>query len=454
MNLGALREPKTSILPGKRVKEAGETQAKKRPQVRVAAFLDGTDKALEPFDVSRIKDLEKFKARAGDKAQAQAVVYRSGVSPKWKALSGALKIAAHVVIPALLGVLAGPVGVAAGLAIDGILLLDGVTLSGMNELESACYQRRELKEPNWKGRRTYRITQDRTPQIDSKVLRNKPEIKKTSSYDLRCLLYDQFTPEDPDSTDILLVGGHGLGFRQVAGMTVKDFAGALAKKPDIILMESCLEGNLETLSQLQNRAQYAVLSEEPLNADALPVTDMLMEAAGPEKDAGVIAKNMVKTAEKNQRETIKTLAAYDLSRVGETLDNLDKLGHALRGEFNRGNRKEIQAAVKEARKLGQSRLSPINSRLLGFSDLGGFLKALQQKSLEPETLKLAQTAEQSLNRMVIAKTGDKKRRDLSGVSFLSRQTLDKMSMGMDLGKYQDVPLPRGWKRFIDDLWKR
>jgi len=456
-NLGSLNRSRTGESaptpknPAMKSSEPKNSAEPEKPNVRVAAFLDGTEKVVEPFLIKRIDDLEKFKAQAGDKAEARAVVYRSGVSPKRKALTGALTLAAHVAIPAAFGLVGGPVGVAFGLAIDALLFVDGHTMKGLGEIESAVLHRRQTKEPDWKGRRNYQITPDRTDRFDSTILGENSHIRKTSSRDLSNLLYSQFSSQDPNTTDVLLVGGHGLGFRQVAGMTGRNFAGGISKKPDIILMESCLEGNLETLSQLKNQAKYAILSEEPLSVDALPVQEMLLEASTPETDAGIIAKNMVAAAQEHQGETIKTLAAYDLGRVKGTLNDLDSLGGALLKEMEAGKQKEIQAAVKEARKLGKSRLTPLNTLLIGFSDLGDFLTALQGKNLATETMELAKAAEKSLDEMVVAKIGDKKHENLSGVSFLSRNLLDKLPLNQEVGQYQDAPLPANWKRFIEKL---
>lgn len=445
---------------------AGKSEPRKRdgvtpreepsgPNLRVAALLDGTEKRVEPFLIKRMDDLEKLKAEAGDKMEGQAVVFRSGVSARKKALSGALKLAASIA-PLALGALGGPAGVVFALAFESLLFAAHTPMDAIGELDSARHHRRETQEPDWKGERHYRIAPDRTPQIDSEELYGYPGDSRITPGNLTELFYGHFTPDHPETTNVLLVGGHGLGFRQIAGMSGEKFSERIHNQPDIILMESCLEGNLEFLSQLSNRAQYAILSEEPLSVNALPVKEMLREASTPETDAGVIAKNMLKAAKEHQGETIKTLAVYDLGKVDNTLKSLDRLGKALNGEIDRGNRSEIKAALKKARKPGASRLTPLENRLLGFADLGDFLSALQRKNLKPETLKLAKAAKKSLEEMVVAKIGDKKHQNLSGVSFLSRNTMDHLAGSgflnvRELGTYESVPLPGNWKRFIEKL---
>lgn len=424
------------------------------PGVKVLAYVDASEPIVEPFLAARLDTLEKAKADAGSSLEAAARVHRAGASKAGKVMKGLLSAAMEVALPVLGGLVAGVPGlVVGGLGALAYGLL-GNHRTVMGNLASAWEQDKAFPEPLWKGMRTYEIQADRTSGVDSKVTQTQA-LSEPAPSDLRDFLVTQM---DPVRSNIVVVAGHGLGYRNVASMPLQMVAATMevaerdtGRKADVLVMESCLMGNLEALNEMRDAARVAVLSEETLSVDALPLREMLADAARNGGTPQEIGRRMVEAAGKTGQ--VETLAAFDLDKIPALMGSLDTLGERLSDEIEGGRKPEIEAAVKEAMRYPQGHMLFLERKMLSFSDLGGFLDALSSRDLEPVTRQAAADARQALDEAIVAKVTSEEYKQASGVSFQSGLGLGpKMLDGNgQMGSYDSLDLPLGWRGFIEDL---
>ncbi len=428
------------------------------PRVSVIAHIDATEGTVEPFLAGRMDSFEKAKTKAGSDIDITAQVYRAGVSPKSKILKGLGMLAAHVAIPAAGFLLGGPVGLAIGGVIDAGMFVLGVSKQALGTAMSGFVHKKYLPEPDWKGKRTYTVTPDKTPGIDTKPSEidanagNKPTHQQLVNF-----IADGMN-KYPKNTNIVFLAGHGFGYRQVASMPVKelrrtlDDASAIAgKKPDVVVMESCLMGNVEAMSELRNSAKVALVSEEVLSATALPLDDMMADAATKGGTPQEIGKRMIDLVSKSKE--IGTYAAIDLTKMDGVNNALGKLGSNLTKEIAAGNKLEIQAAAKESMKFPQGKLMFLERAIINFSDLGQFADSICKKNLSDATKASAKDLKKAMQDVVIAKTSSHEYSETSGLSF---QTKDMASLASspDMGDYNSVDISASWKNFTRQLWTK
>lgn len=468
MNIGDIRNSiakpnksgKTNInnLAASQKPEEGNKGNADSPKVSVIAHIDATEGTVEPFLAARIDSFEKAISKTEGELDVTAQLYRAGVSPRSKILKGLGTLAAHVAIPALGFMVGGVIGLAIGGVIDAGMFVLGVTRQGLGTTMSGFIHKKHLPEPDWKGKRTYTITADKTPGIDSKPSEiNENSGNKPIGQQLATFISDGMK-KYPDNTNIVFLAGHGFGYRQIASMPVKELRRTLddasltaGKKPDLIVMESCLMGNVEAMSELRNSAKVAVVSEEVLSATALPLDDMMADAAKKGGTPQEIGRRMIDIASKS--EGIGTLAAIDLTEMDGVNNALAKLGNHLLGEIGKGNKPEIQAAAKEAMKFPQGKLMFLERAIINFSDLGGFADALSKKNLSDETKASAVELKKAMEKAVIAKTTSHEYSATSGLSFQMKDMA--ISAGSpDMGDYNSVDISQVWKNFTAELWKK
>lgn len=423
--------------------------------VKVTAFLDASEPVVEPFGAKRVDCLEKAKLDAGPDLDATAQVFRSGTTPREKMISGLKKIGLEVAMPVIGGVVGGPIGFAVGLAMSAGYFVFGAGRQGLGEVMSAHYQRQQLPDGDWKGMRRYEIAADNGPGYDSQAVASTEARFHPKASDLTDLLCSSM---DPYRTNVVYVLGHGLGYRQSASMPVTDLRDSLSEaskktgaQADVLVMESCLMANMEAMNELQGAAQVAVVSEESLQVDALPVREMMADAARGGGTPQEIARRMISIASKER--SIDTLSAIDLTKMPALMQSLDRLGDRLASEIAGGHGPQIKAAVQQAMKYPQGRLSFMERAMTKLSDLGAFLDALPTVGLGDDTAQAAIDARNAMESVVIAeKRGD----GYEGASGLSFQSGTKGLAGLldkapEMDHYADLALPAGWRAFIGAL---
>ncbi|MCE1246383.1 MAG: clostripain-related cysteine peptidase [Firmicutes bacterium] len=426
------------------------------PAINVIAHIDATEPTVEAFLASRIDDFEKAKAESGDQLEVTARLHRAGSSAYRNIMDGVETLGFLVAAPLTGYILGGAAGFAAGGILDAGMIALGVARQGMQKIISGREQGYLLKESAWKGARTYYIEPDKTDGFDTKPTDIKPNELKPGVKELGSFIGSGLK-KYPSSTGILYLAGHGQGYKSIASMPVTDLKKAIeiaadesGKKPDIILMESCLMGNMEALSELRDSAKVAIVSEETIGAASLPLKDILNDAAKnggtPEEIAGRIIE---KTAETR---FVDTLAAINLEKTGPFVESTGKLGDLLSGEIASGKKAEIRNAVKQAMKFPMGRMQFLDRMMTNFSDLGSFLKAIEKADLSQETKNAAMETYNKMQETIILQAVKSKYGEADGISFLAENTPRKDN-APGKGSYNELNIPSGWKNFINNLWK-
>lgn len=144
------------------------------------------------------------------------------------------------------------------------------------------------------------------------------------------------------------------------------FAGGA--KLDLVGFDACLMGSAEVASLWSSYANYLVASEELEPGDGWDYG--ALAALNQSPDAPQLAKRIVddygsyyKQAASDLSNPDVTLAAYDLSRIGDVSDALGELASTLDGRLGEGSYAHLSQARGEARALG---LSSTESRGEGY----------------------------------------------------------------------------------------
>jgi len=417
--------------------------------VRVLGFIDASEPCLEPYAVARVDALEKACADAGPTLEAAVQVFRGGQSRTRKVLTGLAMIGAHVAAPALGFAVGGGVGLALGALAAAGMWASGGLRQGANLILSAAHHRGLMPDGDWTGMRIYEVSADKTAGIDSTMLKEDAGTRRPTAP----ALHDFFrTHAKPAPTTIIYASGHGLAYRSAAGLPATELTEELreavrqsGKKADVLVMEACMLGNLETLSEFSEVARVAVVSEEVLITGAMPVREMMADAAKSGGTAQEIATRMVGMAGPK----LFTMAAVDLDRIPDLLSSLDALGGTLQQEITAGNSGAIRAALHDAAQFPRAADLTVERKLLRLSDLGEFLHALQAQPLDAATLAAARDAEQRLQQAVIARSGAPSYDGATGISF--QNTAAPSLLEWAVGRYEDVRLPAGWTEFLKRL---
>ncbi len=407
------------------------------PRVRVAAYLDATEEHFEPHAVGRVDAFEKAVAAAPN-LEIQAHVVRNGTSAGTKLLRGLGYLAMHVAPPVLGNSLFGLPGLVLGGAVSAYLVYQGYTLEAGKNLGGAFHQPFASPGPFWKGTRTYEIVPDQSDGIDSRVLSQSDSVRPATPEELSGFVKEQL---EPGQTNVLYIAGHGWGPWKVASMHTTSLAAAVEKsgaRPDLVVFESCLMGNLEALSLLRDKASVAVVSEElmvagGMGAGQLPIKAMLAQAARQGGTPQEMGQRMVAVA---RQAGVPTLAAVDLQALDGLLSQLDGLAQAALQQLPT-RREALREALQASAKVPQ-----IDHELGGtadFADLGDFLKRLKALGLP------AEEAEKALRKAVLAHTAGPGHEATTGLSFCTRIPKG----GEEI--YAGLPLPESLRKLVGEL---
>ncbi len=264
------------------------------------------------------------------------------------------------------------VGVAAGLA--GLALGAVAIRSG-----SLLKQGHSVSEPEWEGTRTYEIGPDKSSQLDSPVLEDKPEVH-ASVADLARHAQD---------AQVTLIAGHGHGYFGCAGFSMKELQLA-TRGNDLVVFESCLMSNLEALSQLD--ARYAVASENT-------------QLAGLEQWKPALEQLSEATPEALGRQLLAEPRAGNTTRALLDLDKVDQL------------KQDVEALAKLVPPEVAGPALRASTRLEGtshdFRDLGSVLENLAAAG-DASVKAAAARARASLKGSVLASQGELSQLSIQG----------------------------------------
>lgn len=392
-------------------------------EIHLVSLIDASEEVIEPFAVACMENLERAKSNSNGHLDGTVVLQRSGVPPGVKKMKGhlastapravglGLGIAAgaafgagSLVVPVIGGVLGGVIGGAVGLAVGG--LVGDLAFGRTQLLKHIPYNG---AEPYWGGSRTYELARNKTDAIDSPITAQDPSSKKLDAGAMGELMGQEMAA-NPRDLSVAHVLGHGLAFREAAGMDFGAYramlsqATTLAGRPvDLLLVESCLGGNLESLLATAPYARYAVVSEEVTSAGSVSgafaraVKTTAGHAVTPRQlGQAVIAHNDrgqerllraffgIKPKELDEQATpeevvrstsAETLALVDMSKVEALGQAVDTLGGLLVTEIESGNVRPIRAAVEMAVGTGEP-MMVLPKQSLGVGDLNVFVNGL------------------------------------------------------------------------------
>jgi len=363
--------------------------------VHVVTCVDATEPVLAPFATQIVQQLEELKAIGGPRVTADVMIDRRAASAGSKLVRGLLAagvIAAPVAAGVALGVAAGSllVGAAAGWAGwrgSRALAGRGLAEKSYGNLMSAAQQVLQA-EPGWEGRRTYRIEADRTPAIDSPAVLDEPLPATRQPSDVAAFLASSVIA-CPRGLTVVHMLGHGLAYRAGAGMpfgayrqVLADTAARRGGPVDLLLLESCLQGNLEALQATSPSARYAVVSEELLPATV--VGEMLKGAVQEKGDRAVTPRELGTALVGHAADAsgalgshVQTLTMVDMQRIPALTEAVGRLGDLLADEVADGRVEGIRGALEGTETYPKLPVYRHMAGALALGDLRGLAERLR-----------------------------------------------------------------------------
>ncbi len=328
-----------------------------------------------------------------------------------------LKAAGYTALPALTaaaGVAALAVGISAlaGPAGPVLALLEGAVAVGAGAIS---YQMRHM----FKGGLT--AIKERVkgaadwmrpwPHVQTRVIDKSPKMSQFQQ------LWAENTRAYPHARHVVYVSGHG-DQKSAAGLAYAEL-GQTVRGAEMIMLDACNGGQLESLSKLTNSAQVAIASEHQVNGLGFPM-DRMFGRSEFARDPRKLAAEMVEASSHSQR--AKSLVAVDLQVMkNRLLPGLDALGPALLSQADL--RKQIKSALKESQRSDTGRL---NKKI----DLGNFLARLAQIPGLQQACPQLNATRASFDQTVLAMMGE-------GTITFDRRP--------------DSQLPAGWAKFLKDI---
>ncbi len=370
-------------------------------KVHLVSWMDATEAVIEPMAVDSLNKIEDAHTVGAGNFTADLMLER-------KVMPFPQKMAIGV---AQLGLLAGAgvaVAMGASAALGGSLVGLGVAVAGGALIYHKgsqlflrglghCYSAikdKKIGETPWSGIRTYEVTGNKTPALDGTVtsdvaLAEKREIPTVSDF-----LANGMKKYPKEDITVVHMMGHGLGYRQTAGLGYKDYKSVVddtvtkAGRPiDVLLLESCLEGNLEAVAGVGDKARFVLVSEETIKAGA--VGDLLenttRKTAGQTLTPEQWGREIIDSANvmSNSTDMMKkmlapeTLALVDTAQLPGVVSAVDALGGLLKNEIAT-NADGLKAAVKNTQLYPKMWPHRSTGEKLGMGDLGHFCRNLEK----------------------------------------------------------------------------
>ncbi|MDQ7821385.1 MAG: clostripain-related cysteine peptidase [Candidatus Eremiobacteraeota bacterium] len=466
-------------------------QRAKDPAAHIISHIDASEHIIEPFATSEMQQLENIKSAQGESVKVDAVMVRDTGNPYVKIGTGGAE-GLMILAPSIGGwAISRKKSAAAGLLLMGIggVLSYGIAKSGLGveALRNIVSGAADLTsgEPVWNGTRVYNVQPNTTGAIDSKVV-SQNEALKPDAKALTDFIASQMK-EYPKSTTVVHMVGHGLSYHSSAGFDFKEYSKILndateqARRPvDLLVVESCLEGNVEAILGTFPNARYVIVSEESVAAGILP--DLMKQAldeqlaqgpAGQERqiDAKQLGESMIKHGK--EKSMLSTLALVDMEKVPAFGKSVDTFGTLLAEEAKAGRTAGIAEAVKNTPMYPQGSVTGDMGQKLGMGDLKQFAQNIlrsygdtstgkgevsQEASASPKAQEVRQAAREVLDRLgdaVPAVTTSGSYQGAGGLSIqLPISNLEKLDKTLKENKMTTFPessAPQGWKDFVNAM---
>lgn len=364
-------------------------------RLHLVTWMDATEPVIEPMAVESLNSIEDTQKLGGNHFTGEMMLER-------KVMPFGRKMAKGLVQLGALTAAGGAVAVGACLALSGSPLIGlGLAAAGAGVIHKfgthlflrgaghvySAHLGKKMAEPAWSGIRTYEVTANSSPALDSKLVSEKPLEAKRDLPAVSDFLANGMKKYPREDVTVVHLMGHGLGYRQTAGMPYKEYKTVVdetvqkAGRPiDVLLLESCLEGNLEAVAGIGDKARFVLVSEETINAGA--VGDLLKSTtartAGTSFTPAKWGATMVEAARAmGGPSQPETLALVDTQKLPGVMQALDELGALLQAEVS-SNAEALTAAVKATQLYPKDWPHRSTGEKLGMGDLGHFCRNLQR----------------------------------------------------------------------------
>ncbi|WP_145168859.1 clostripain-related cysteine peptidase [Rubripirellula lacrimiformis] len=318
--------------------------------------------------------------------------------------------------------------------------------------------RYEITEPEEEGI-AYRNVIERLPEADT----GKPESL------LKFLTWG--TDRYPADQRVVVIGGHGDGFRsRRRAIAIDEFGGALdmpeveyvfervgfhKKKIAILGFDACLMGMLEIANHFSKFADYLVASQQIEPGEGWPY-DKVLEHLKHEPKVCDVASDIVDSYVNHyvlHGMTNVTQSAIRLTRTGEAMKSLSLLGKAVASHLDS---QDASTKRESIRTIDMARASSQSFANAEYVDAVHFAENLS-KAIECKVVgKYSRRLIESLNKAVIKNRVLRRSRKLAnanGLSIWFPSTLFSFTVNraryLELNGVEDQP---GWLNFMDDVF--
>lgn len=442
--------------------------------IHVISHMDATESIIEPFATSGLGQMQQATKNGAGHVTADIAIDRE--AHPWQKIGTGAAYSAAVVAPFLIGRhFAKKNG-------DKALLAIGLTLAGAygsyqmvgltnymhDGLGAIISGVADLKSPEgvWSGGRQIHMADGkREAEVTTGSMQGDPDA--ISRY-----LADNMK-KYPSGTTVVHMMGHGLMYRHVSGLPGDQFEKVLAdatreagRPVDVLVVESCLAGNLEMLNANYPSVRYAIVSEESILAGA---TGRMMEStfkdtAGAELTPRELAQSMLDHARGDKG--IETLAVIDMAKVPQLNQAVDRLGADLTSEVLAGRTAPLATAVKDTPVYPLSEAGG-TAKMLAVGDLKIFAENLLTTYGEggagassPGAAQIREHAQAVLEQMkstVIGLNTTATYAKAGGLSIqLPGMKMEKLENSTVLGakgmtRYKDAHAPENWRQFVEQM---
>ncbi len=363
-------------------------------RLHLVSWMDATEAVIEPMAVDSLNSIEDTHTIGRGHFTGEMMLERKVMPFLPKVARGVAQLGALLGAGAAVAVGVSLIGgsplVGLGLAAAGAGVIHKfgthLFLRGAGHVYSA-HLGRKMQEPAWSGIRTYEVTANTSSALDSRLISEKPLEARRDLPAISDFLANGMKKYPKEDVTVVHMMGHGLGYRQTAGMPYKEYQTVVdetvqkAGRPiDVLLLESCLEGNLEAVAGIGGKARFVLVSQETINAGA--VGDLLKSTTA--RTAGTTftpekwGKTMVESARvMGGPSQPETLALVDTQKLPGVLQALDELGALLQAEVG-SNSEALTAAVKATQLYPKDWPHRSTGEKLGLGDLGHFCRNLQR----------------------------------------------------------------------------
>ncbi|GMU52198.1 MAG: hypothetical protein AMXMBFR33_13440 [Candidatus Xenobia bacterium] len=409
----------------------------------IVGHLDATASELEPMRTRQVIDFER---NPHPDAHVVLQLRREGKDVESLKRSATFKIYA---LPAL--------AVAAGAAAFGLFGLAGIPAllvgsqlaqgaafsiyQGIKDRRTAGRVAEAHEEASWSGTRTYELAAGgvHTPGRNTIQTHTVERSSSTDAPSPEALsnLWVRSMKRYPSEHTAVLLEGHGLGYKRLAGMKMADVSKALelthaqtGKKVDVLIMEACEMANLEALKDLGQHARYAVVSQDSLWEAGLPWTYILPRLGEIDKDPKTFGEMLVKRHGGN--EVVPTLSLVDLEKLPALTASVEELAAIVQeklpvvGEHFQQAAAQTRHFPREEKSTAPGWRGTLENLWLGlkrfvnfpgYGDLGSFLEKLQQGCPDAEVAQLAARCQALLQEAVVVNRNEASLGAASGLSI-------------------------------------